>query len=282
MIVPRVAQTTAAVAAHYDDLDRFYREIWGEHLHHGYWTTGRETVEEAVEALVDLMAERLQLAPGLEVCDIGCGYGATAQRLAERWDVGVTGLTVSPVQAERARARRPASGRITILEQDWLANGFADAAFDRAYSVESSEHMPDKQRFFDEAFRTLKPGGLLAVYAWLARDDPKPWEAAHLLEPICREGRLPGLGDVAEYRAMAEQSGFSLVSFEDISRRVRRTWSICIQRGLAKLAADPVYRRFVLDGGAKNRVFALTLFRMMIAFRTGSLRYGLFVYRKPA
>ena len=50
MITPREVQSAADVAGHYDDLDTFYREIWGDHVHHGYWTTGRETPEQAVEA----------------------------------------------------------------------------------------------------------------------------------------------------------------------------------------------------------------------------------------
>ncbi|MBW8754357.1 MAG: SAM-dependent methyltransferase, partial [Sphingomonadales bacterium] len=43
MIVPDVPQTAAGVALHYDELDPAYRRIWGEHVHHGYWLTGRET-----------------------------------------------------------------------------------------------------------------------------------------------------------------------------------------------------------------------------------------------
>ncbi|HEX7761449.1 MAG TPA: class I SAM-dependent methyltransferase [Caulobacteraceae bacterium] len=282
MIYPNQAQSTAAVAAHYNELDPFYREVWGEHVHHGYWITGRESAEDAAEALVELVAQRLQLSSGLEVCDIGCGYGATAQRLAERNGLRMTGLTISAAQAQLASARRPTRGHLTILEQDWLANGFADASFDRAYSVESSEHMPDKQRFFDEAFRVLRPGGLLVVCAWLARDQPRPWEVSHLLEPICREGRLPSLGDEADYRGLARQAGFDPLTMEDISERVRRTWQICIRRGVGKIISQRRYRQFILDGSAGNRIFAVTLLRMMAAFGTRSLRYGLFVFLKPA
>jgi predicted RNase H-like HicB family nuclease len=93
MIRPSRPQTTAAVAAHYDELDPFYREVWGEHVHHGFWATGRES-RTAAEAMVDLVAARLDLSPGQSVCDIGCGYGATAARLAERHGVHVTGVTV--------------------------------------------------------------------------------------------------------------------------------------------------------------------------------------------
>jgi tocopherol O-methyltransferase len=147
MIRPNVAQTTAAVAAHYDQLDRYYREIWGDHVHHGYWATGNESARQAVEALVDLVAERLDLHPGQQLCDIGCGYGATAQYLASRHDLHVTGMTVSEAQAIQARTRVAASGGVTVHVKDWLANGLPEKNFDRAYAIESSEHMPDKQRF---------------------------------------------------------------------------------------------------------------------------------------
>jgi tocopherol O-methyltransferase len=279
MISPKTRQTTAAVAAHYDELDRFYREIWGDHVHHGYWVTGRETPLAAAEALVDLLAERLAIGPGLAVVDIGCGYGATARRLAAMRGVTVSGVTVSAAQAAYA-ASIPADG-VEIRVMDWLANDFPDGRFDRAYSIESSEHMPDKQRFFDEAFRVLRPGGRLGIYAWLSRTDPKPWEVRHMLEPICREGRLPGMGDEGDYRAFALRAGFTVESVEDLSRQVRRTWWICLRRVAAKLATDRSYRRFLLESRETNRIFALTLFRLLAAYHTGAMRYCLLVMRKP-
>ncbi len=281
MILPKQPQTTSAVAAHYDELDSFYREIWGEHVHHGYWATGRETAAEAVVSLIELLARRLRLAPGQLVCDIGCGYGATARLLAESNAVDVTGVTVSAAQA--LHTCPPARGRVSIQQQDWLTNHFPSERFDRAYAIESSEHMPDKQRFFAEAFRTLKLGGRLAVCAWLACDNPRPWEVRHLLEPICREGRLPSMGDESDYRRFAEQAGFRLEQVEDLSDQVRRTWWICTRRALAALVTKPRYLRFLLNPAATNRIFALTLFRIMIAYRTRSMRYCLFVFqREPA
>jgi tocopherol O-methyltransferase len=282
MIFPKQPQSILAIAAHYDELDGFYREVWGEHIHHGYWATGRESAGEAADGLVDLVAARLRLAPGQDVCDIGCGYGATAQLLAERHDVSVIGVTVSAMQAERARVRAPTRGRLCILRQDWLANSFAAERFDRIYAVESSEHMLDKQRFFEEAFRTLKPGGVFVVCAWLACSDPAAWQVRHLLEPICREGRLPSMGDEADYCRLAGQAGFRLGGVEDLSDRVRRTWWICAFRVLGKVATQPRYIRFLLDRTATNRIFALTLVRIMIAYRTRAMRYCIFSFHRLA
>ena len=281
MIQPRASVTTEDVAAHYNDLDRMYRDIWGEHVHHGYWVTGRETAEAAVVALSDLVGDNLDLSDGLAVCDIGCGYGATAQLFAERHALLVTGVTISQAQAAVAERRVPVRGGLSFLVRDWLANGFADATFDRAYAIESSEHFAEKLSFFREAYRVLRPGGRLVVCAWLATDRPRGWEVRHLLEPICREGRLPGLGSEAEYRSLAESAGFGVGAVRDISRQVRRTWMLCLRRIAGRLVTDASYLRYLLNRRSGNRIFLLTLPRLLLAYYTGSMRYCLFVLHKP-
>ncbi len=282
MIIPRISPTSADVADHYDELDWVYRRIWGDHVHHGYWRQGAESPAEAVEALADIVADKLDAAEDQRVCDIGCGYGATAAHLAEQRRLRVTGFTLSARQAEYAKARPDPGGRLDFLLRDWLDNGFPDASFDHAYAIESSEHMPDKARFFAEAFRTLRPGGRLVICAWLARTGASRWEVDHLLEPICREGRLPGMGTREDYEGLARNTGFDIVAFEDLSRQVRKTWSICARRLIGGVLTDGAYLRLLANPRTRNRSFALSLPRLIWAYRTGAMRYGLFVLRRSA
>ena len=106
MIRPTAQATTAAVARHYDELDPFYRELWGEHIHHGYWATGRESPGEAVRALVDLVAVRAGIRAGCDVCDVGCGYGGTARILASGYRANVVGYTLDVVANDQVGERK--------------------------------------------------------------------------------------------------------------------------------------------------------------------------------
>ncbi|HEX4609685.1 MAG TPA: methyltransferase domain-containing protein [Urbifossiella sp.] len=270
----------AAVADHYEDLDRIYREVWGEHVHHGYWRTGRETPTEAVEQLVELVAAGAGIRPGCAAVDIGCGYGATARYLAARHGAAVTGLTITPAQYKYAVAATPGDNPRYLL-RDWLANDLPATAFDAAYAIESTEHMEDKARVFAEAFRVLRPGGRLVVCAWTAAAPAKAWEKRHLLEPICREGRLPGMGTEADYRALLTGAGFEAAAATDISRQVRGTWGICVRRAVVKIARDAEARAYLLSAASRNRVFLLTVGRIWLAYRTGSMRYLVWQARKP-
>ncbi|MFO0949825.1 MAG: methyltransferase domain-containing protein [Isosphaeraceae bacterium] len=221
------------------------------------------------------------MKPGDRVCDVGCGYGGTSRFLARTYGAEVTALTVSTAQRDHALAVDPGGTNPTYVLRDWLANELPSGHFDVVFAIESSEHMADKAGFFAEAARVLKPGGRFAVCAWLSKDAPRGWEVRHLLEPICREGRLPGMGTAGEYQDLARAAGLEPVGFDDLSREVKKTWPICAARVLRGLIRHREYRRFLFAGRSPDRVFARTLLRIWAAYEVGSMRYGLLSAVKP-
>lgn len=278
MIAPRTGPPDATdVARHYGDLDRYYRELWGEHVHHGLWERGDESSTEAVEALVERVGAEAGITPDADVCDVGSGYGATARLLTSRFGARVTAITLSPAQHGVAVEAGPVvAGSPRYLLGDWLENGLPGASFDAVVALESTEHMADLGRALAEVRRVLRPGGRFVACVWLARDAPSAPERRWLLEPICREGRLVRLTTASEFEGALGDAGLELLRTLDLSRRVRRTWGICIARALKRIAVDPEARRFVLDRTQPERVFAHSLVRIWAAYRVGSLRYGLF------
>jgi hypothetical protein len=73
---------------------------------------------------------------------------------------------------------------------------------------------------------------------------PARLEVRHLLEPICREGRLPGMGTESDYRALLGAAGLQVTGVEDLSDRVKDTWPRCARALGARLLRKKRYRTF--------------------------------------
>jgi tocopherol O-methyltransferase len=263
----------AVVADHYNELDVFYRELWGEHVHHGLWVSGKESPEVAVRHLVDVVAKEAQIKPGDHVIDIGCGYGAAARQLAEYYGAKVTAITLSSAQYAHAQNVTPGINPVYLLA-DWLTTDFPQN-FKVAIAIESSEHMPDRDEFFRRAYKVLAAGGRFVVCAWLSGEAPSSMESTWLLRPICEEGRIPYLPTLNELVASAKAAGFEVVDSQDCTHAVRRTWGIILRRLIGRLLTDSRYRAFLLDRRRRNRIFAMTMIRLWLAYRIGAMRYGI-------
>ena len=281
MIAAGPPASPASVGDHYDELDPLYRELWGEHVHHGLWATGRETPGQAVEALVDRAARAMALSPADRVCDVGCGYGAPARRLAREHGVRVTGYTLSAAQWSAAdRAARGTDG-LRFVHGDWLENDLAGASFDAVLALESASHVGPKDRLLREARRVLRPGGRVVICAWTAAENPRPWQVRHLLAPICEEGSLAGLATRREYVGWAREAGLEVRTREDLAPAVRRTWDVCLRRAAARLLPGRGGWSYLLNPRGRHRRFALALPRIWLAYRTGCLGYLLLAARRP-
>jgi tocopherol O-methyltransferase len=267
------------IARHYDSLDYFYRDIWGEHIHHGLWLTGRESPAEAADQMSRRVLERLELTQGSNLADIGCGYGATARIAAAAYGANVIGFTISAAQKTYADERTVARGSVETRLQDWAESDLTVGSFDALLSLESIEHMADRMSFARQARRVLRPGGKMVICTWLAAENMSAWSQRHLLEPIAREGRQAPLVTSRELRSLLNAAGFAEVRVEDLTLQVKRTWSVVIRRMLLRVLTRPRYWRLMLNSSASDRIFAITACRILVAYQTGSMRFALFTCR---
>ncbi|KAH6840811.1 S-adenosyl-L-methionine-dependent methyltransferase [Chaetomium sp. MPI-CAGE-AT-0009] len=103
------------IKLHYDLASDYYLNLWGEHIHHGYWPTAASKASDSKETaqlnLIRLLATTVTTTPPLRVLDVGCGVGGTARYLARALGAAVTGLTISGKQVQMAtRLSRAADG----------------------------------------------------------------------------------------------------------------------------------------------------------------------------
>ncbi len=278
---PRFPVDVDRVRKHYDRLSFLYRMFWGEHLHHGYWNGG-ETAGRAQIQLMEQLAQRAEITQGANVLDIGCGVGGSALWLADQYECNVTGMTISPVQARMATAaarKAKARGlRGTAAFEVKDANRWQPepAGFDVVWIMESSEHFPDKKLFFARCAAALKPGGTLAVCAWLRRDGPMPPGEQKLVGTIAEAMMSASLDSLSSYRDWMRDAGLAVVAAEDITSHVEPTWAHC-----ARIGRNPFVKFLVrfTDGPTRRFVQAFPL--MQEAYASGAMAFGLFVAKKP-
>jgi tocopherol O-methyltransferase len=276
--VPQFPVDIDHIRMHYDRLSFLYRYFWGEHLHHGYWEKN-ESVPRAQIQLMERLADRAGIPKGAKVLDIGCGLGGSALWLAEELNCDVTGMTISPVQARMATAkaksrRLAASVRFEVNDADtWQPK---PGSFDVIWIMESSEHFHDKPDFFRRCAKALRPGGILAVCAWLRREGPVRDNERELVNTIAKAMLSASLGSLSDYEHWMRDASLTVTVAQDITRNVERTWADC-----SRIGRSPLVRFFVQFTGQPTKRFVRSFPLMEKAYTQGAMAFGLLVARKP-
>jgi len=291
------------------DVPQWYGDVmgaWGSLDHDqpmlwrnlGYWNSRCETLDQAATNMATRLANAAQVRAGCDVLDVGCGLGESTFLLRDRLDrttSKLVGLDITERHIDLAIARR-VGDRPEFMVGDATDMPFDDASFDRILALECAFHFPDRRRFFAEALRVLRPGGVLGMAdvvvapgpvrmrRWLntvlprrARDRVEWFESVILKTPSAN------LVTLAEYVDQLRGAGFVTSGSEDISDHVfpyfREYWRTSNDRA----AQENALRSAGLDV-AQAHAYASAWRRQMRIFMLSwpISRYVIVTARKPA
>jgi ubiquinone/menaquinone biosynthesis C-methylase UbiE len=137
------------------------------YLNIGFWRGGASSLDEAAEAMARLVSQAGDLGRNDYILDVGCGFGdADIFWSAACQSTRFVGIDINPDDINIARARAADAGlgdRIEFRVASAVQLPFADEVFDKVVAMESAHHFLTREKFFQESFRVLKPGGRLVL-----------------------------------------------------------------------------------------------------------------------
>jgi cyclopropane-fatty-acyl-phospholipid synthase len=158
---------------HYQIPPSFFQHVLGRHLKYSgcYWPEGVKNLDEAEAQMLRLTSKRAELEDGMEILELGCGWGSLTLWMAERYPHSrVVAVSNSKPQADfiNARCAKRHLGNVTVITEDM--NHFSiDRQFDRVVSVEMFEHMRNWPLLLQNISRWLKAEGKLFLHIFCHR-----------------------------------------------------------------------------------------------------------------
>jgi cyclopropane-fatty-acyl-phospholipid synthase len=173
---PVALLTDKANEQHYEVPAAFFAEVLGPHRKYSscHWGDGVRDLAAAEEQALALTCEHARLCDGLDILELGCGWGSLTLHMAERYPKStITAVSNSKSQREfiEAEAQRRRLFNVSVITADM--NDFdMPHAFDRVVSVEMFEHMRNYRRLFARVGGWLAPGGLFFMHIFCHRNSP--------------------------------------------------------------------------------------------------------------
>jgi cyclopropane-fatty-acyl-phospholipid synthase len=237
------------------------------------------SLEEAQRAKQDLVIDRLALAGGERVLEIGCGWGGLAERLILETGCHVTGLTLSPAQLEHARTRLEdagLSGQHDLRLQDYRD---VEGRYDRIVSIEMLEAVGAEywQVYFTRLRQRLASSGRAVLQVITIAE--RYYESYRRDPDFIQRHIFPGgmLPSVNVLRAQIEEAGLTLRSMQHFGGSYAATlaeWQRRFQ------LAWPRLRGMGFDDGFKRK-WEYYLAYCEAGFRAGSIDVGLYELTHP-
>lgn len=171
---PIAVLTDAANEQHYEVPPEFFSFVLGKHRKYSccYYPTGMESLDEAEEKMLSLTCDRAQLRDGMDILELGCGWGSLTLWMAEHYPAArITAVSNSNPQREfiTALCGERGIGNVTVVTADM--NHFdTEKRFDRVVSVEMFEHMRNYGLLLRKVASWMRPEAKLFVHIFCHKE----------------------------------------------------------------------------------------------------------------
>lgn len=158
------------------------------------WDRGVDDLAAAEEAMLRLSCERAGVADGMEILDLGCGWGSMSLWLVEQYpNARILGISNSTPQRRWIEGRAEelgVSGRLEICTSD--VNDFEPGRrFDRVVSIEMFEHMRNWRELLSRISGWLEPDGRAFIHVFSQRQFPYFFVETWAAERFFTAGLMP-------------------------------------------------------------------------------------------
>jgi ubiquinone/menaquinone biosynthesis C-methylase UbiE len=187
-----------------------------------FHTRGRESTLE--------VAELAKLKSSDRVLDVGCGLGGTARFLAEQYKCNVAGIDLTEEYisvGKRLTELVGLSNRVELRQGSALEIPYEDERFDVVWTEHVQMNIADKNRFYSEIARVLKPGGRLLFHDIFRGSGDSPFYPA----PWAEDDSISALATETTARSVMARVGLeseqwigkvqeSIEFFSEVSARI--------------------------------------------------------------